>query len=60
MSWKAQGMKCSYIYYLANPESSSPERQIPADYRPPSPEWISRAGGVAIMKKRKDGKQEDV
>lgn len=26
--------------------------QLPKDYRPPSPTWISRAGGVAIMKKK--------
>lgn len=25
---------------------------LPKDYRPPSPTWISRAGGVAIMKKK--------
>jgi hypothetical protein len=25
---------------------------LPPDYRPPSPEWISKAGGVAIMKKK--------
>lgn len=31
---------------------SSPERNVPKNYRPPSPEWISRAGGVAIMKKK--------
>jgi hypothetical protein len=24
----------------------------PKDYRPPSPEWKSRAGGVAIMKRK--------
>lgn len=30
----------------------SPERRVPTGYRPPSPEWVSRAGGVAIMKKR--------
>jgi hypothetical protein len=28
-------------------------RELPKDYRPPSPEWVSRAGGVAIMKKKK-------
>lgn len=33
---------------------SSPVRKIvPDDYRPPSPEWVSRAGGVAIMKKKR-------
>jgi len=26
--------------------------QLPKDYRPPSPTWVSRAGGVAIMKKK--------
>ena len=30
----------------------SPVRSLPKDYRPPSPTWVSRAGGVAIMKKR--------
>jgi len=34
---------------------TSPERSaaVDRDYRPPSPTWISKAGGVAIMKKRK-------
>lgn len=32
--------------------SPSPVRVVPTDYRPPSPEWVSRAGGVAIMRKR--------
>lgn len=27
-------------------------RRVPNDYRPPSPTWISKAGGVAIMKKK--------
>jgi hypothetical protein len=31
--------------------SPSPPR-VPNDYRPPSPTWVSRAGGVAIMKKK--------
>jgi len=30
-----------------------PERRhISADYRPPSPTWRSRAGGVAVMVKK--------
>jgi hypothetical protein len=41
----------SLIYQLID-LFNSPERVIPKDYRPPSPQWISRAGGVAIMKKR--------
>lgn len=30
----------------------SPERQFPDDYRPPEPEWFSRAGGVCIPNTR--------
>ena len=40
---------------------ASPERTVTgsdnrrnSDYRPPSPRWVSRAGGVAIMKGRSD------
>ena len=32
----------------------SPKRDIPRDYRPPSPKWVSRAGGVAIMRRHSD------
>ena len=30
-----------------------PRRAVPSDYRPPSPTWVSRAGGVANMKRKK-------
>eukprot|EP01040_Poterioochromonas_malhamensis_P007405 gene7405-7988_t len=33
-------------------EKGNQKRSLPSDYRPPSPEWISRAGGVAIMRKK--------
>lgn len=39
---------------FADVASSSPlRRQLPDDYKPPSPEWVSRAGGVAIMRKKR-------
>lgn len=38
--------------YNSARSSPSPVRIVPSDYRPPSPEWVSRAGGVAIMRKR--------
>jgi hypothetical protein len=31
---------------------------LPLDYQPPSPKWISRAGGVAIMKNKKNNNNE--
>mmetsp|Transcript_19061 Transcript_19061/g.38508 ORF Transcript_19061/g.38508 Transcript_19061/m.38508 type:complete len:241 (+) Transcript_19061:87-809(+) len=40
--------------------NASPERdpressRIPQDYRPPSPTWVSKAGGIAIMRKKLD------
>jgi hypothetical protein len=35
------------IYY-----SYDRRMRLPSDYRPSSPEWVSRAGGVAIMRKK--------
>ena len=37
---------------------NSPERIVPKGYRPPSPKWVSRAGGVAIMRTKKNTDDE--
>ena len=39
--------------WFAKVADASPIREAPKDYRPPSPDWVSRAGGVAIMKKKR-------
>ena len=38
--------------YNSDEESIDRKKLIPDGYKPPSPEWISKAGGVAIMQKR--------
>ena len=35
-----------------SPERKAGQRGGDSDYRPPSPTWVSRAGGVAIMRKK--------
>lgn len=37
---------------FSDTRDKSPPSRIPSDYRPPSPTWVSRAGGVAIMRKK--------
>ena len=40
--------------------SSAPARQQPPpDYKPPKPRWVSRAGGVAIMRNTIDSDDDD-
>ena len=42
----------SYLILFVSSLSLYSLIQPPSSYRPPSPTWVSRAGGVAIMKKR--------